>query len=104
MTRRIVHRLALVTALLAPLSAPACGGGGAIAGTYESGMYRLTLYGGGKATFRLMDTDFECTYTDNDNSITLSCPARDPVNITFNNDGSLVDPFIGVMKKLADRA
>ena|SRR5687768_500212 len=103
MTRRIVHRLALATALLASLSTPACGGGaggGAIAGTYESGMYRLTLRGGGKATFRLMDTDFECTYTENDNSITLSCPARDPVNITFNNDGSLVDPFIGVMKKV----
>ena len=101
MTRRALHRLALVTTLVAPLSIAACGGGGGgIEGTYESGMTRLTLHGGGKATFRLIDTDFECTYTENDRSITLSCPARDPANLTFNDDGSLVDPFVGVMKKV----
>lgn len=99
MTRRALQCLALVTTVLAPLFVAACGGGG-IEGTYESGMYRITLHGGGKATFRLIDTDFDCTYTENDRSITLSCPARDPANLTFNDDGSLVDPFIGVMKKV----
>ena len=48
----------------------------------------------------LIDTDFACTYTENDTSITLMCPARDPVNLTFNDDGALVDPFVGKMTKV----
>jgi hypothetical protein len=101
MTRRRLNRVALTAGLVASLLTSACGGGGgAIEGTYESGMTRLTLHGGGKATFRLFDTDFDCTYTQNDRSITLNCPARDPANLTFNDDGSLVDPFVGVMKKV----
>jgi hypothetical protein len=100
MTRWRLSRVAIATNLVASCLASACGGGGAIEGTYESGTTRLTLLGGGKATFRLFETDFDCTYTENDNSIALRCPARDPVNITFNDDGSLVDPFVGVMKKV----
>lgn len=100
MTPRRLNRVAIATSLVASCLASACGGGGAIEGTYESGMTRLTLHGGGKATFRLFDTDFECTYSENDRSITLKCPARDPANLTFNDDGSLVDPFVGVMKKV----
>jgi hypothetical protein len=60
-------------------------------------MYRLTIHGDGKATFRLDETDFDCTYTENDTSITLRCPARDHANLTFTDDGSLVDPFVGRM-------
>ena len=103
MPRRAPHRPVLVTTFVVPLLIAACGGaggGGSIEGIYESGTTRLTLHGGGKATFRLIDTDFECTYPENDRSITLSCPARDAANLTFNDDGSLVDPFVGVMKKV----
>ena len=100
MTRRALNRVALVIGLVTSLLAPACGGGGSVEGTYESGMVRLTLHGDGKATFRLIDTDFDCSYTENDQSITLKCPARDPVNLTFNDDGSLVDPFVGRMAKV----
>lgn len=99
MARRALNRVALVIGLVTSLFAQACGGGG-VEGTYESGMVRLTLHGGGKATFRLGETDFDCTYTENDKSITLNCPARDPANLTFNDDGSLVDPFVGKMTKV----
>ena|SRR5687768_9910360 len=100
MTRWRLNRVVIAISLVASCLASACGGGGAIEGTYESGTTRLTIQGGGEATFRLFDTDFDCTYTENDNSITLRCPARDPANLTFNDDGSLVDPFVGVMKKV----
>ena len=100
MTRRALNRVALVIGLVSSLLAAACGGAGGVEGTYESGMVRLTLHGGGKATFRLGDTDVDCTYTENDASVTLQCPARDPVNLTFNDDGSLVDPFVGRMAKV----
>ena len=101
MTPRPLNRVALVIGLVTSSFAPACGGGGGgVEGTYESGTVRLTLLGDGKATFRLIDTDFACTYTENDTSITLMCPARNPVNLTFNDDGSLVDPFVGKMTKV----
>ena len=101
MTRRPLKRVALVIGLFTLLITPACGGGGgSIQGTYESGMVRLTLHAAGKATFRLGETDFDCTYEEHDKGITLKCPARDPANIIFNNDGSLVDPFVGKMTKV----
>ena len=55
MTRRALHRPALVTTLVVPLliaTYGGAGGGGSIEGIYESGTTRLTLHGGGKATFR----------------------------------------------------
>ena len=62
MTRRALNRVALAIGLLTSSCASACGGGGSVEGTYESGMVRLTLHGDGKATFRLIDTDFDCSY------------------------------------------
>ena len=101
MTRRPRYRLALSVGLITCLTMAACGGGGNREGTYESGMYQLVIQGGGKAAFNIEGQTFNCTYTENDNSLTLNCEARSPATITFNDDGSLVDPEIGTMKKVS---
>jgi hypothetical protein len=50
MARRRLNRVAFAASLVASLLASACGSG--VEGTYESGIKRLTLHGGGKATYR----------------------------------------------------
>ena len=72
--------------------------------TYEAagGAMTIQFQSGGKAVTSIGPLATECTYTEQDKSITLTCEGQ-PVVLNVNDDGSLSGPPGGVMVRLTKK-
>jgi hypothetical protein len=95
------HRLlAAVAAAILCLGAAACGNG--VSGhTYQGpgGIVQIQFESGGKATATMGAMTSNCTYTQSDKSVSLTCEGITTA-LTVNSDGSLSGPPDGMLSKL----
>lgn len=91
--------------IAAVLSLTACGKSNSVEGsTYEAngGVFKIEFQSGGKAVTTMGPMATNCTYTQSDKTVRLTCESE-KLELTVNDDGSLAGPPDGFASRLTKK-
>ena len=91
--------------IAAVVSLAACGKSNSVEGnTYEAngGVLKIEFQSGGKAVTTMGPMATNCTYTQSDKKINLTCE-NEKLELTVNDDGSLAGPPTGFASRLTKK-